>query len=112
MAGTLHLGTSGFAYEEWRHGVFYPEGVSASRMLSHYASVFESVEINYTFRQFPSEATLRTWLTQTPETFRFALKANQRKAPRSRPAPNQLLEGLNTRGTSLIRVRYVLESAL
>jgi uncharacterized protein YecE (DUF72 family) len=78
MAGTLHLGTSGFAYEEWRHGVFYPEGVSASRMLSHYASVFESVEINYTFRRFPSEATLRTWLSQTPETFRFALKANQR----------------------------------
>ena len=75
MAGTLHLGTSGFAYEEWRHGVFYPEGVSASRMLSHYASVFESVEIIYTFRRFPSEATLRTWLSQTPETFRFALKA-------------------------------------
>ena len=78
MAGTLHLGTSGFAYEEWRHGVFYPEGVTASRMLSHYASVFESVEINYTFRRFPSEATMRTWLTQTPESFRFALKANQR----------------------------------
>ena len=78
MDGTLHLGTSGFAYEEWRHGVFYPEGVTASRMLSHYASVFGSVEINYTFRRFPSEATMRMWLSQTPETFRFALKANQR----------------------------------
>lgn len=78
MGGTLHLGTSGFAYEEWRHGVFYPEGVTASRMLPHYASVFESVEINYTFRRFPSEATLRTWVAQTPDTFRFALKANQR----------------------------------
>jgi len=78
MAATLYLGTSGFAYEEWRHGVFYPEGVTASRMLSHYASVFGSVEINYSFRRFPSEATLRTWLAQTPETFRFTLKANQR----------------------------------
>lgn len=78
MAGTLYLGTSGFAYEEWRHGVFYPEGVTASRMLSHYATVFGSVEINYSFRRFPSEATLRTWLAQTPETFRFTLKANQR----------------------------------
>ena len=78
MGGTLHLGTSGYAYEEWRHGVFYPEGVTASRMLAHYASVFGSVEINYTFRRFPSEATMRSWLTQTPETFRFALKANQR----------------------------------
>jgi uncharacterized protein YecE (DUF72 family) len=78
MAGTLYLGTSGFAYEEWRHGVFYPEGVTASRMLAHYATVFGSVEINYSFRRFPSEATLRTWLAQTPETFRFTLKANQR----------------------------------
>jgi uncharacterized protein YecE (DUF72 family) len=78
MGGTLHLGTSGFAYEEWRHGVFYPEGVTASRMLPHYASLFGSVEINYTFRRFPAETTLRTWLAQTPESFRFALKANQR----------------------------------
>ena len=66
MAGTLYLGTSGFAYEEWRHGVFYPEGITPSRMLSHYAAVFGSVEINYSFRRFPSEATLRTWMTQTP----------------------------------------------
>jgi uncharacterized protein YecE (DUF72 family) len=78
MGGTLYLGTSGFAYEEWRHGAFYPEGVTASRMLAHYATVFRSVEINYTFRRFPEEATLRTWLTQTPEDFRFTVKANQR----------------------------------
>jgi uncharacterized protein YecE (DUF72 family) len=78
MGGTLHLGTSGYAYEEWRHGVFYPEGVTASRMLPHYASQFGSVEINYTFRRFPAETTLRSWLAQTPESFRFALKANQR----------------------------------
>jgi uncharacterized protein YecE (DUF72 family) len=36
------------------------------------------VEINYTFRRYPSEATLRKWAGQTPEGFRFALKANQR----------------------------------
>jgi uncharacterized protein YecE (DUF72 family) len=78
MGGTLYLGTSGFAYEEWRHGAFYPEGVTASRMLAHYATVFRSVEINYTFRRFPEHATLRTWLTQTAAGFRFSLKANQR----------------------------------
>jgi uncharacterized protein YecE (DUF72 family) len=78
MGGTLYLGTSGFAYEEWRHGAFYPEGVTASRMLAHYATVFRSVEINYTFRRFPEQATLRTWLAQTPGDFRFTLKANQR----------------------------------
>jgi uncharacterized protein YecE (DUF72 family) len=78
MGGTLFLGTSGFAYDEWRHGVFYPEGLPASRMLGHYAGVFRSVEINYTFRRFPSEATLAAWREQTPAGFRFTLKANQR----------------------------------
>jgi uncharacterized protein YecE (DUF72 family) len=78
VSGTLYLGTSGFAYDEWKHCAFYPEGMSAGGMLAHYASVFGSVEINYTFRRFPSEKTLTGWSEQTPEGFRFALKANQR----------------------------------
>src|SRR6185437_10966090 len=78
MAGTLYLGTSGFGYDEWRHGVFYPEGLPASRMLSYYATLFRSVEINYTFRKFPSQKVLTSWLQQTPVGFRFTLKANQR----------------------------------
>ena len=61
VSGTLYLGTSGFAYDEWKHGAFYPEGLPASGMLAHYASVFRSVEINYTFRRFPSEKTLTGW---------------------------------------------------
>lgn len=76
--GTLYLGTSGFAYDQWKHGVFYPEGVSNAKMLAYYASIFPSVEINYTFRRFPTEKTLTTWREQTPEHFRFTLKAKQR----------------------------------
>jgi uncharacterized protein YecE (DUF72 family) len=78
MTGTLYLGTSGFAYDGWKHGVFYPEGLKNREMLSYYASRFPSVEINYTFRRFPTEKTLTTWREQTPEHFRFSLKANQR----------------------------------
>ncbi|MEX0991615.1 MAG: DUF72 domain-containing protein [Actinomycetota bacterium] len=78
MQGTLYLGTSGFAYDEWKGGVFYPEGVKVKERLSYFASRFPSVEINYTFRRFPSERTLTNWAAQTPETFRFTLKANQR----------------------------------
>ncbi len=77
MLGTLYVGTSGFAYDEWK-GVFYPEGVKVKERLSYYASRFHSVEINYTFRRFPSEKTLTGWAEQTPQTFRFTLKANQR----------------------------------
>ena len=78
MAGTLYLGTSGFAYDEWMHGVFYPEGLKARERLSYFASRFNSVEINYTFRRVPTEKTLATWRDETPEHFRFTLKANQR----------------------------------
>ena len=78
MIGTLYLGTSGFAYDGWKHGVFYPEGLKSREMLSYYASRFPSVEINYTFRRSPTEKTLTSWREQTPEHFRFTLKANQR----------------------------------
>jgi uncharacterized protein YecE (DUF72 family) len=75
--GTLFLGTSGFAYKEWK-GPFYPETLKDREMLGFFAQRFRSVEINYTFRRQPSEQTLATWKEQTPEGFTFALKAHQR----------------------------------
>jgi uncharacterized protein YecE (DUF72 family) len=78
MSGTLWVGTSGYSYDEWKHGVFYPEGLKNAEMLSYYASRFPSVEINYTFRRFPTQKALTNWRAQTPEGFRFTLKANQR----------------------------------
>jgi uncharacterized protein YecE (DUF72 family) len=77
VAGRLYLGTSGFAYPEWA-GPFYPEDVDSDDMLPFYAGRFASVEINYTFRRFPAEKTIRRWAERTPGAFRFALKANQR----------------------------------
>jgi uncharacterized protein YecE (DUF72 family) len=77
MSGTLYLGTSGFAYKEWK-GPFYPETLRDREMLGFFAGRFRSVEINYTFRRQPSETTLETWRAQTPEGFAFALKAHQR----------------------------------
>jgi len=77
VSGTLYLGTSGFAYKEWK-GPFYPETLRDREMLGYFADRFRSVEINYTFRRQPSETTLETWKQQTPEAFRFALKAHQR----------------------------------
>src|SRR5947209_2903227 len=57
VSGTLYLGTSGFAYKEWK-GPFYPEGLKDREMLPYFASKFRSVEINYTFRRQPSEKTI------------------------------------------------------
>ena len=78
MRGTLHLGTSGFGYDAWMDGVFYPKQVKAAGRLRYYAGVFNAVEINYTFRRFPEESLFTGWRDQVPEGFRFAVKASQR----------------------------------
>lgn len=77
MPGRLYVGTSGFAYDEWV-GAFYPEGTRREDMLASYAERFPTVEVNYTFRRYPSERTLLAWRERVPDGFRFALKANQR----------------------------------
>lgn len=75
--GRLFIGTSGFAYKEWK-GNFYPEGLSDKKMLHHYSRQLPSVEINYTFRRLPSESTLATWKAETADGFKVTLKASQR----------------------------------
>ncbi len=71
------IGTSGFQYPEWK-GAFYPEKMLPAKMLDYYAGVFNSTESNYTFRSIPSEKTIQRWVAETPEAFRFSVKAPQR----------------------------------
>ena len=78
MSGSFYLGTSGFAYDEWRKGVFYPEDLKKDDMLDYYSTQLSSVEINYTFRRFPSEQTVQKWRAKAAEGFVFTLKASQR----------------------------------
>lgn len=75
MAG-LYIGTSGWAYKAWQPE-FYPPKLAQSKFLPYYSSRLTAVEVNYTFRHLLSEKTIDNWLAQTPEHFRFALKANQ-----------------------------------
>lgn len=93
MPGRLWLGTSGFAYPEWR-GTFYPPGTKTDGMLRYYASRFPSVEINYTYRRDASEKMLARWVADTPEDFAFALKGHRRITDgwRSRPGDAEPLE--------------------
>jgi uncharacterized protein YecE (DUF72 family) len=71
------VGTSGYNYQEWK-GSFYPEDLSEKRMLPYYAERFSSVEINYTFYRMPTGRILANWARETPDHFRFALKAPRR----------------------------------
>lgn len=72
---STYIGTSGWQHDNWT-GV-YPDDLTQSDWLAHYARTFTTVEVNNTFYQRPDAETLRTWRRQTPEDFTFAIKANQ-----------------------------------
>jgi uncharacterized protein YecE (DUF72 family) len=73
----IRIGTSGFSYKEWV-GSFYPPRTPGNKMLAYYAQRMPTVEINYTFRAMPRPQMLEGWVRETPDDFRFALKASQR----------------------------------
>lgn len=72
----FRVGTSGYSYKEWK-GSFYPAKLSDQKLLNYYAQQFSTVEINSTFRRFPSASTVESWAGQVPASFRFVLKARQ-----------------------------------
>lgn len=73
----IWVGTSGYNYPEWK-GSFYPETLTAAKMLPYYAERFPTVEINYTFYRAPNEKILEGWNKATPERFKLTLKAPRR----------------------------------
>jgi uncharacterized protein YecE (DUF72 family) len=73
----LRVGTSGFAYREWK-GTFYPPRIKPAEMLPFYAARLETVEINNTFYRMPKPELLASWAAETPDAFRFVVKAPRR----------------------------------
>jgi uncharacterized protein YecE (DUF72 family) len=83
----VYVGTSGWAYTTWKPD-FYPAKLPAKKLLDHYATQLNAVEVNYTFRANPRASTLAGWIAATPPEFRFAAKANQRLTHIRRLAPS------------------------
>lgn len=73
---TLFAGTSGWAYPQWKPD-FYPAKLAPAKFLGYYAGRLNSVELNYTFRRFPTNKLLAGWIAATPAGFKFAVKAHQ-----------------------------------
>jgi uncharacterized protein YecE (DUF72 family) len=70
------IGCSGWNYDSWR-GRFYPEREPKRRWLELYAQRFNTVEINNTFYRLPRREAVAAWVAQTPEDFKFAVKASR-----------------------------------
>jgi uncharacterized protein YecE (DUF72 family) len=63
-------------YKDWR-GIVYPEKLPQRRWFEHYATLFDTVEINNTFYRLPPPATVELWAAQAPPEFIYALKLGQ-----------------------------------
>jgi uncharacterized protein YecE (DUF72 family) len=74
---TLYVGTSGYAYKEWK-GTFYPKDLSDKQFLHYYGERFNTVEINNTFYRMPKMSVVEAWADEVPANFQFVLKASQR----------------------------------
>ena len=70
------VGCSGFFYWGWK-GKFYPEDLKPSEWFSYYSSIFNTVEINSTFYNFPKKNNLKRWYKTSPENFVFSVKVNK-----------------------------------
>ena len=71
-----HVGCSGWNYAHWRDAV-YPRGLPARRWLEHYATLFDTVEVNTTFYRLISREAVEHWVEQSPAGFVFAVKASR-----------------------------------
>jgi len=80
-----HIGTSGWAYIEWKPS-FYPTELPQRRFLEHYGSVFNACEVNATFYRLQTQSTVERWAAETPADFRFAAKLHRRLTHSREPA--------------------------
>jgi uncharacterized protein YecE (DUF72 family) len=55
----------------------YPKGLPTSRWLEHYATLFDTVEVNSTFYRLPRRDAVARWVEQTPDGFLFTVKASR-----------------------------------
>jgi uncharacterized protein YecE (DUF72 family) len=72
----VRIGCSGWNYGHWRERV-YPKGLPPSRWLEHYATLFDTVEVNATFYRLPTRSAVANWVEQTPPGFLFTIKGSR-----------------------------------
>ena len=79
-AGRVWVGTANWS----DHTGFYPRGTKAGERLAYYASRLRVVEVNASFYRRIEPSVYAQWAQQTPEAFRFLVKAHRAVANRPR----------------------------
>jgi uncharacterized protein YecE (DUF72 family) len=69
----VRFGTSSFSSKDWV-GPFYPPGMKAGSFLAHYATQFDTVEVDATYYALPSSRLVDGWNAKTPAGFLLSAK--------------------------------------
>ena len=72
--GDIRIGVGGWTFEPWRGGVFYPKGLPHAQELRYAGERLTSIEVNGTFYRTQTPKTFRSWASEVPPGFVFALK--------------------------------------
>ena len=70
--GTLRIGTSNIVVPFSKE--FFPDAFKGKSRLNYYSSIFNTVEINGTFKKIPRLSTFGKWADDVPERFQFTVK--------------------------------------
>jgi uncharacterized protein YecE (DUF72 family) len=112
LAG-VWIGTSGYVYPHWRKGAFYPAGLPQRDELAYYAARYRTVELNNPFYRLPAPESFLRWASETPDDFRFAVKASRfithlKRLNQTEDALTRLLEHAGALGAKLGPVLFQL----
>ncbi len=73
---SLFIGATGWSVKEWV-GKIYPKGAKTPEFLRHYASQFNTIELNTTHYRIPDLFTVQHWHDEAAPDFRFCPKVLQ-----------------------------------
>lgn len=76
MPHPIRVGIGGWNFEPWRE-TFYPPEVKKAGELAYASRQVTAIEINSTFYRGQTEATFAKWAEETPDGFRFTVKAHR-----------------------------------
>jgi uncharacterized protein YecE (DUF72 family) len=75
-SGDIYVGIGGWNFPPWR-GVFYPEGLAQAKELAYASSKLTAIEINATYYGSQKPESFRKWARETPDGFKFSVKASR-----------------------------------
>ncbi len=73
----IRIGCSGWNYDHWRNGVFYPPRMAPREWLDFYSRHFDTVEVNATFYRLPRREVVANWVKGSPAGFLFSIKMSR-----------------------------------